>query len=39
MITVGPPPSAFYIRHGFAVIDEAPVLGRPNWFMVREPRS
>lgn len=30
---------AFYIRHGFAVIDEAPVLGRPNWFMVREPRS
>ncbi len=35
MITVGP---AFYTRHGFTVIDEAPVLGRPNWFMVREPR-
>ncbi|GAB3740757.1 GNAT family N-acetyltransferase [Microlunatus parietis] len=26
---------AFYRRHGFTVIGEAPVLGRPNWFLRR----
>src|SRR5262245_53874922 len=26
----------FYKRHGYAVIDEADVLGVPNWFMIRE---
>lgn len=25
----------FYRRHGFTVINEAPVLGRPNWFLRR----
>lgn len=25
----------FYRRHGFTVITEAPVLGRPNWFLRR----
>jgi hypothetical protein len=29
----------FYERHGFAVIDRAEVIGVPNWFMLREPRS
>ena len=28
-----------YERHGFEVVDEAPVLGVPNWFMRREPRA
>lgn len=30
---------AFYRRHGFEVITEGPVLGRPNWFLWRDPRS
>jgi GNAT superfamily N-acetyltransferase len=29
----------FYERHGYAVIDEADVIGVPNWFMLREPRD
>jgi GNAT superfamily N-acetyltransferase len=29
----------FYARFGFEVIAEAPVLGVPNWFMRRAPRS
>jgi ribosomal protein S18 acetylase RimI-like enzyme len=29
----------FYERFGFEVIGEEPVLGVPNWFMRREPRS
>lgn len=28
----------FYRRHGFTVIADGPVLGRPNWLMLREPR-
>jgi hypothetical protein len=28
---------ALYQRFGFEVIDEAEVLGVPNWFMWREP--
>ena len=27
----------FYERFGFATVDEAEVLGIPNWFMRREP--
>ena len=27
-----------YERHGFEVVEEAPVLGVPNWFMRRPPR-
>jgi ribosomal protein S18 acetylase RimI-like enzyme len=30
---------AFYERHGYAVIDEATVIGVPNWFMVRQPQQ
>jgi ribosomal protein S18 acetylase RimI-like enzyme len=29
----------FYERFAFAVVDEAPVLGVPNWFMLRQPRA
>lgn len=29
----------FYQRFGFEVIGEEPVIGVPNWFMRREPRS
>ncbi len=29
----------FYERFGFEVVGEEPVLGVPNWFMRREPRS
>ena len=29
----------FYQRFGFEVIDEALVLGTPNWFMLRRPSS
>jgi ribosomal protein S18 acetylase RimI-like enzyme len=28
----------FYEKHGFATVEEAPVLGIPNWFMRRAPR-
>jgi ribosomal protein S18 acetylase RimI-like enzyme len=28
----------FYERHGYVVVDEAEVIGVPNWFMSREPR-
>jgi GNAT superfamily N-acetyltransferase len=28
----------FYERHGYAVIDEADVIGVPNWFMIRQPQ-
>jgi hypothetical protein len=27
----------FYERHGYVVIDEADVIGVPNWFMIRQP--
>jgi ribosomal protein S18 acetylase RimI-like enzyme len=29
----------FYERHGYAVIDQADVIGVPNWFMIRQPQS
>src|SRR5262245_59332821 len=29
----------FYERHGYAVIDEADVIGVRNWFMIREPKG
>jgi GNAT superfamily N-acetyltransferase len=29
---------AFYERHGYAVIDQADVIGVPNWFMIRQPQ-
>jgi len=29
----------FYERFGFEVIAREPVIGVPNWFMRREPRS
>jgi hypothetical protein len=29
----------FYERFGFAVMAEEPVIGVPNWFKRREPRS
>jgi GNAT superfamily N-acetyltransferase len=28
-----------YERHGFAVVEQAEILGVPNWFMRREPRG
>jgi hypothetical protein len=28
-----------YERFGFSVVEEAPVLSVPNWFMWRPPRS
>jgi hypothetical protein len=28
----------FYARQGYEVVAEAPVIGVPNWFMVRAPR-
>jgi predicted N-acetyltransferase YhbS len=28
----------FYERHAYAVIDEADVIGVPNWFMIRQPQ-
>jgi hypothetical protein len=29
---------AFYTRHGYAVLEEADVIGVPNWFMTRQPQ-
>jgi ribosomal protein S18 acetylase RimI-like enzyme len=29
----------FYERHGYVVVDQAEVIGVPNWFMSREPRT
>jgi GNAT superfamily N-acetyltransferase len=29
----------FYERHGYVVLDQAEVIGVPNWFMSREPRT
>ena len=29
----------FYARHRFVVVGEEPVIGVPNWYMRREPRS
>jgi predicted N-acetyltransferase YhbS len=29
----------FYERHGYAVVDQADVIGAPNWFMIRQPQS
>jgi ribosomal protein S18 acetylase RimI-like enzyme len=29
----------FYERHGYAVIDEADVIGVSNWFMIRQPQT
>jgi ribosomal protein S18 acetylase RimI-like enzyme len=28
----------FYERHGYAVINQADVIGVPNWFMIRQPQ-
>lgn len=35
LVTDKPENVSFYTGHGFAVIDEGPVLGRTNWFMWR----